>query len=294
MTLARHAIGGNASDVLRQSLSLLGAHKRQFSRRGAAYVKVGKGEPLVLLHGVGMRLEAWAPQIMHFAQSHTVIAVDMPGHGESAALPIGSNLRDFVSWLGKFLDDLELAHVNVAGHSMGALIAGGAAAALENRLTRVACVNGTYRRSMTAKRAVMERAAAIWTDGVDPDGPMARWFDDAEDSRYLRETVHKWLAEIPLQSYAIAYTAFATGDELYADAWPEITIPALFLTGEHDPNSTPEMARQMAEQAPCGQLVVVEEHKHMVNLTAPYLVNSALGAWLATTLPQQNKPKRTE
>ena len=266
---------------LRGAFAELGAAKRRQTRRGTAYVELGAGEPLVLVHGVGMRLEAWAPQIVHFARTHTVIALDMPGHGESAPLPIGSNLRDFVGWFGEALDDLGLGAVNVAGHSMGALIAGGAAASLPDRILRVACLNAAHRRSMAAKRAVLERAAAIWTEGVDPDGPIGRWFDSSEGSREVSAVVHGWLAGASAQSYAVTYTAFATGDEIYAGAWPGVTAPALFLTGSDDPNSTPEMSRQMAALAPRGQLAIIEGHRHMVNLTAPEQVNAAMETWLA-------------
>jgi len=58
----------------------------------------------------------------------------------------------------------------------------------------------------------------------------------------------------------------------------------LALTGARDPNSTPAMARQMAGQAPRGRAVVIEGHKHMVNLTAPEAVNAALLDWLQMPL----------
>ena len=59
-------------------------------------------------------------------------------------------------------------------------------------------------------------------------------------------------------------------------------LPALFLTAGDDPNSTPAMARAMAAAAPNGRAVVIEGHRHMVNLTAPQLVNAALADWLRT------------
>ena len=60
---------------------------------------VGAGEPLVLIHGVGLRLDAWAAQIEGLSATHRVIALDMPGHGGSAPLPMGAQLPDFVAWL---------------------------------------------------------------------------------------------------------------------------------------------------------------------------------------------------
>ncbi|AGS24148.1 alpha/beta fold hydrolase [Rhizobium etli] len=248
---------------------------------GTAYHEAGSGEPLVLIHGVGMRLEAWAPQIAFLSAGHRVIAVDMPGHGESAKLPAGSRLEEFVAWFGRFLDEMAIDRLNVAGHSMGALVSGGAAATFGQRISRVAYLNGVYRRDPQAKAAVLARAAAIPLTGVDKEGPLARWFGDDADSVVARELTREWLSRVDPDGYAVAYAAFAGGDETYADRWKDVAGPALFLTGSDDPNSTPLMAEQMAALAPKGWVRIVEGHRHMVNLTAPDIVNSLLAEWLS-------------
>lgn len=248
---------------------------------GAAYFEAGAGEELILIHGVGMRLEAWEPQIDVFSRTHRVIAVDMPGHGGSERLPAGSTLTDFVGWFGRFLDDMRINRANVAGHSMGALISGGAAATFSDRVARVGYLNGVYRRDPAAKAAVLARAAAIRTEGVDKQGPLLRWFGDDAKSQHARELTRGWLEMVDPEGYAVAYTAFAGGDEIYADRWPSVTCPALFLTGSDDPNSTPLMAEQMAGITPRGYARIVEAHRHMVNLTAPETVNALMAEWLA-------------
>ncbi|WP_085035714.1 alpha/beta fold hydrolase [Ensifer aridi] len=256
---------------------------RKTSASGAAYFEAGTGETLILIHGVGMRLEAWAPQIEAFSKTYRVIAVDMPGHGGSEKLSAGSTLPDFVAWFGRFLDDMNIKRANIAGHSMGALISGGAAATYADRTARVAYLNGVYRRDPAAKAAVLARAAAIRTSGVDTQGPLLRWFGDDPQSQRARELTRAWLEMVDPEGYATAYTAFAGGDETYADCWPSIKCPALFLTGSGDPNSTPEMAEQMASLAPNGWSRVVDGHRHMVNLTAPDKVNALLAEWLSCT-----------
>lgn len=261
--------------------SAAGALPRKRTTSGTAYHEVGTGESLVLIHGVGMRLEAWAPQIAFLSAGHRVIAVDMPGHGGSAKLPAGSRLEEFVAWFGRFLDEMAIETTNVAGHSMGALVSGGAAATFGERIGRVAYLNGVYRRDPEAKAAVLARAAAIPVTGVDKEGPLARWFGDDPDSLVARELTREWLNLVDPEGYAVAYAAFAGGDETYADRWKDVRGPALFLTGSDDPNSTPLMATQMAALAPKGWARIVEGHRHMVNLTAPDIVNSLLAEWLS-------------
>ena len=51
-----------------------------------AFERVGSGEPLVLVHGVGHRRQAWYPVLDQLAEQREVVLVDLPGHGESDPL----------------------------------------------------------------------------------------------------------------------------------------------------------------------------------------------------------------
>ncbi|MBO0843594.1 MAG: alpha/beta fold hydrolase, partial [Nocardioides sp.] len=63
-----------------------------------AYDRVGSGEPLLLIHGISHRRQAWAPIAERLADSFDVISVDLPGHGESPALDLrGRDLRDAIT-----------------------------------------------------------------------------------------------------------------------------------------------------------------------------------------------------
>ncbi|MDR5759055.1 alpha/beta hydrolase [Caballeronia sp. LZ035] len=250
------------------------------SNRSAHCIEQGTGEPLVLIHGVGMQASAWYPQIDALSQDFRVIAVDMPGHGQSDPLDAHATLPQFVQWAGEFIEALDAGPVNLAGHSMGSLIAAGVAVTRPDLVRRVAVLNGVYRRSIEARQAVLDRAAELRSGTIDVDTPLRRWFNEDEAQRIAAQRVESWLRAVDLEGYATAYTAFARGDETYADGWHEIGCPALVLTGSDDPNSTPAMAEQMARAAHNGRAVVIEDERHMVNLTAPEAVNRALRAWL--------------
>jgi pimeloyl-ACP methyl ester carboxylesterase len=91
-----------------------------------AYELHGVGPPLVLLHGVGHRRQAWAPVIGLLAAHRTVIAVDLPGHGESPPLAAGpgeSALQAMAAAVLAFLDDLGLDRPHLAGNSLGGALA---------------------------------------------------------------------------------------------------------------------------------------------------------------------------
>ena len=96
---------------------------------GLAYERHGAGPPLVLLHGVGHRRQAWQSVIGLLAPHRTVIAVDLPGHGESPPLTLAGRrpVPAIAEELFAFFGELGLHRPHVAGNSLGgalALVAG--------------------------------------------------------------------------------------------------------------------------------------------------------------------------
>lgn len=77
--------------------------------------------PLVLLHGSGGSHMAW-PVDMRRLVSRRVIALDLPGHGQSIGTAC-QRLPGLVQSLRRFLDNLHIYNADLAGHSLGALLA---------------------------------------------------------------------------------------------------------------------------------------------------------------------------
>lgn len=89
------------------------------------YERRGSGPPLVLLHGIGHHWQAWLPVMDRLAEAHDVIAVDLPGFGESP-MPAGGAARDMamaVEGISSFVAKLGLDRPHVAGNSLGGAIA---------------------------------------------------------------------------------------------------------------------------------------------------------------------------
>ncbi|MBO9475280.1 alpha/beta hydrolase [Shimia sp. R10_1] len=242
----------------------------------------GQGFPLVLLHGVGMQSAAWYPQVEAFSAHCQVIALDLPGHGGSDTLAGEPALPDYVAWLHAVVTAMRLGPIHLVGHSMGALISAGYTVSHPQRVASVALLNGVFRRSSAARKAVVARANDIQRGCFDLETPLKRWFGDRPAEQKARGKVSDWLSSVNTKGYADAYAAFAAGDEKYADQFSQIRCPLLALTGALDPNSTSEMAEAMADIAPQGHAVIIEGERHMVNLTAPEKVNAILKDWLPT------------
>jgi pimeloyl-ACP methyl ester carboxylesterase len=86
-------------------------------------VERGSGRPLVLLHGITLRHDVWAPQFQMLADHFRVIAVDLRGHGESKAGTDGYGLGRLGDDLATLLTALDLHDAIVVGHSMGGMTA---------------------------------------------------------------------------------------------------------------------------------------------------------------------------
>ncbi|KUP95754.1 alpha/beta fold hydrolase [Thermobifida cellulosilytica] len=89
------------------------------------YDRRGRGSPLVLLHGLGHRRQAWRPVLRMLEAEHDVVVPDLPGFGESQAP--GAGERYDIAWLvdavERFCDRLGLRRPHLAGNSLGGAIA---------------------------------------------------------------------------------------------------------------------------------------------------------------------------
>ncbi|MDG1375568.1 MAG: alpha/beta hydrolase [Yoonia sp.] len=236
-----------------------------------AYVETGSGPLVVLIHGVGLRAEAWGAQIDGLARSHRVCAVDMLGHGESARLCGNPALADYSDAIAEIITEPAL----VIGHSFGAMIALDMAARMPEKLRGAAALNGIYRRSPEAKQAVATRANSL--DGrtvADPTPTLDRWFGN--DATPARIACEHWLRVVDPAGYRDAYRVFATEDGPTDAALRAIKCPSLFLTGAQEPNSTPAMSDQMAALAPFGQSITLAGAAHMMPMTHASEVNAIL------------------
>lgn len=245
--------------------------RRRSERSGLAAIEAGAGARIVLLHGVGLRAEAWNRQIDALSGSYHVTAFDMPGHGESALRPEMTCVSDYADAVLADLTEPAL----VIGHSMGAMIALDLASRAPDLVRGVVALNAVFERSADAARAVQRRAAEL--DGeslVDPSVALERWFGiEASDEQ---SACGDWLSDVSPAGYKAAYTVFAHDPGPDRAALADLSCPALFMTGAQEPNSTPEMSQAMAALAPSGRAIIVPEAAHMMPMTHPDEVNAAL------------------
>ncbi|MGX5849112.1 alpha/beta fold hydrolase [Mesorhizobium sp. PL10] len=251
---------------------------------GTGFIRAGSGTPVLLIHGVGMNAVIWQPQIELMRNRHDLIAIDMLGHGSSPLPPENANLSDFADQAIRLLDHLGLASVSIVGHSMGALVALEIALRAPSRVSSVVCLNAVFRRPPALAQAVRERAAALGSHG-DPSAivaTLARWFGDPLPASLAgaAETARAALEDVSAEGYARTYRLFARADTQHVDRLADLAVPALFVTGSEDRNSTPAMSAAMARLAPRGRCLVLSGERHMMTIASPEKVTHHIMAFL--------------
>jgi pimeloyl-ACP methyl ester carboxylesterase len=84
------------------------------------YVRRGAGKPLLLIHGIGGSWRSWQTILDDLALERDVIAVDLPGHGDTPALRDETTIATLADAITEFLDENNLTGIDAAGSSMGA------------------------------------------------------------------------------------------------------------------------------------------------------------------------------
>lgn len=246
----------------------------------------GEGPSLVLIHGVGLSRSMWAAQVPALIARFRVIAVDMPGHGESPAPSAEAGLETYAERVVEVLDHLSVDKATIVGFSMGALVARAMALRYRDRVEALILLNGVFNRSADVRATILARVDEVLAGGpgANIDGAIDRWFSPAfrqTNQSYLADLRKHFVANDP-ESYAITYRLFATEDRYGEAELGAIDVPTLVATGEFDIGSTPAMAEALAARIPGAICRIVPNARHMMPVEMPDATNALLLEFLTS------------
>lgn len=107
----------------------------RYARQGA-----GTGVPVLFLHGFGGDLDNWLFNLDAVSETSPVIALDLPGHGQSTARLPGAGMAALAGFVAHFMDAVEVEQAHLVGHSLGAAIAAQMALDHPRRVASVALI----------------------------------------------------------------------------------------------------------------------------------------------------------
>jgi 2-succinyl-6-hydroxy-2,4-cyclohexadiene-1-carboxylate synthase len=240
----------------------------------------GEGLPLVLLHGFTGSTETWASLRSVAEKSHTVIAVDLPGHGKSTAPndPRCYALTRVADDLISVLDRFSIDRTVLLGYSMGGR------AALRFALAHGDRVAGLILESLSpgiidsAGRAARVRSDNALADAIESDGIEAfvnRWerLPIWDTQRALPDDARNRLREQRLENRqeGLANSLRGAGagqDEPILDRLGEIKAPTLLIAGELDIKYV-DIAMSMQRVLSNARLSVIPEAGHAAHFERP-------------------------
>lgn len=227
--------------------------------------------PLICVHGVGSYLEAWDGVVRVLDADFRILRFDLRGHGQSMRVKGRYEIADFVRDLVALADHAGFAEFDLAGFSLGGLIAQRAALDHSERVKRLVLISTVAGRNNDERARVKARLEALTTSdrGSHYDASMSRWFTEAfqKANPELMQVLRARNAANDPACYAAAYRVLAETD--LGSELDRISVPTLVMTGEEDQGSNPRMARFMHDRIAGSKLAILPGLRHSILQEAP-------------------------
>ena len=269
---------GEKSDTLQYLFTEVGGLRVRYADRGF-------GDSVVLLlHGFGGDLDNWMFNLDSLAEKHRVLALDLPGHGQSVKTNVDPSLSGMATFVRKFLDVLSVSSVHVVGHSMGGAIA---------------------MQLASDSPETVKSLGLICSAGLGPDinSDYLRGFVEAQSQQELKLVLQQLFADESLVNLqlvndllnykridgveatlnALSETLISAGEQTFlTDNIVASGIPVLVIWGKQDRIIPVSHAQNFsAAGGSCVEVEIFDSAGHMVQMEKAQDVNRSLFNFLA-------------
>ena len=237
--------------------------KVRHARRGD-----GSGVPVLFLHGFGGDLDNWLFNLDAVAESAPVIALDLPGHGQSTPRLPGTSLAELAAFVARFMDAVGVPRAHLVGHSMGGAIASRLALDQPQRVASLTLVNSAglgsavnlgYIDGFVSAESRRELKPVVEQLFANPDLVTRQLLDDLLKYKRL-DGVTELLRELAAGLFAGGRQAEQPGLELEGTGIPTLVVwgrDDRIVPASHAGNAPPGARVEVFEGA--GHMVMMEK-----------------------------------
>lgn len=242
------------------------------------YEQKGSGDLIVLLHGWGSNIKLFSNLIDLLSKKYTVVAMDMPGFGESQEPPSAWCVDDYVDFVIKFLADYDAKHVMLLGHSFG----GRVIIKLNNRkdlpftVSKVILVDSagilppkSNKKSWRTRKYKMGKA--FLSTKI-----MRKIAPDALEKLRVKYGSADYVAASPLMRQVLVKVV----NEDLEPLLPNIKCPTLLIWGVNDTATPLSDGEKMEKLIPDAGLVKLENAGHYSFLEQQFLFNRVMCSFM--------------
>jgi len=269
-----------------------------------AYKMFGKGDPILLIQGVGGSMDSWEPSTLsEISSNHTVIIFDTRGVGNTTTGTKQFSIQQFANDSAGLLDALKMQKANVLGYSMGSLIAQQFVLTHPEKVDRLVLIASTCggKEGIPNSPEVLELANKLFSSivnntSIDPEelktvislsyGPT--WIKlhpdilesvttDPKDLKPSTMTINTYM-----QQNKLTQNWKSTNWNGVCSQLPNISNPTLVMTGTEDVTIPAANSLIIVEKIPGAWLVQIKDAGHAVMDQYPEKVANVIETFLST------------
>jgi len=241
------------------------------------YVNYGKGdEALILIHGWTMNADNWRDNVADFAKRSRVIAIDLPGHGESDKPQITYSMDYFARAVEAVMHDAKVKRAVLVGHSMGTPVARQFYRKYPEKTLAIVIVDGAL--LPFGDKAMMDRFVASFRapNYRDVISQMFAGMAGPKLSADANERIKTSSLNTPQHVLVSAFEGMA-GSSIWGD--DKINVPVLAIIAKN-PFYPPDVEQRYRTVAPNMEFHMWEGVGHFIMIEKPKEFNEAVLAWL--------------
>ncbi|SFO83603.1 Pimeloyl-ACP methyl ester carboxylesterase [Chitinophaga sp. YR627] len=243
------------------------------------YYEQGQGDVILLLHGWPQTSYVWRKVMPLLAKHNRVIAVDLPGLGNSGPAP-AYDTKSIAALISRFISQLHINKVHLVSHDVGSWVAVSFALNHEAQLNTLTVIDAAIPGLMSDAVFRPENAQKIWQFYFHAVGDIPELLVEGKEKAYLswyfsnKSFVKDAINEPDLEEYVCAYTgierlkrgfayyrAFTTSAQHNRTDLHRLQVPVLALGGQY---ALVEQIGNALQQLSSPEVIVVKDAGHYV------------------------------